>query len=340
MSPELSLSHKRAIIVGAGQSGLAVAAALIEQGLIPQDNFAVIDAGDGVRSWSNRWHSLMLLSEARHSALHGRPFPGDQRRHPYAYEFSSYLTEVESWLGVKPLWGIEALKVDKHKHGTTLNLGTSIGEVQTRNIVCATGAAALPHIPSWAMDLSLAGAVLHSSQYLYPSQIPPGNVLIVGGGNAGVQIARELTKTHTVTLSVRSRRTHQPARMFARWNRGTIMSQRDRGTQPLFTDSYERLQRSGVALCAAVAGIEGTAAMLLADGSRVIPDSVILATGYLPADNWLPHSAQRSPVGHARTTVPGLFVAGMPRYGSRESDTIRGIWRDARTIARHILDRP
>ena len=41
------LSHRRVIIVGAGQAGLAVAAALISEGLRPQLDFVVMDAATG-----------------------------------------------------------------------------------------------------------------------------------------------------------------------------------------------------------------------------------------------------------------------------------------------------
>jgi putative flavoprotein involved in K+ transport len=40
------------------------------------------------------------------------------------------------------------------------------------------------------------------------------------------------------------------------------------------------------------------------------------------------------------TGLPGLFVAGMPQYGGRGSDTVAWVWRDATTIAQHIINRP
>ena len=86
------LARRRAIIVGAGQSGLAVAAALSAEGLQPQQDFVVIDAAaPGQRSWSSRWHSMVLLSDARHSALPTRRHPGDQRLHPRVDEMVDYL---------------------------------------------------------------------------------------------------------------------------------------------------------------------------------------------------------------------------------------------------------
>ncbi|WP_235201573.1 NAD(P)-binding domain-containing protein [Microbacterium sp. CH12i] len=77
-----------------------------------------------------------------------------------------------------------------------------------------------------------------------------------------------------------------------------------------------------------------------ADGSQMQPTSVILATGYLPGDAWLPHLAPHEQRSRTKTTIPGLFVAGMPGYSRRGADTIDGAWRDALTVARHVTDRP
>ncbi|WP_447587441.1 NAD(P)-binding domain-containing protein [Microbacterium lacticum] len=253
------LTHRRAIIVGAGQSGLAVAAALAAEGLRPQHEFVVIDAAStGQRSWSSRWHSMELLSDARHSALSPRRLLGDQRRHPRVDEMADYLTFVEAGLGVETVWGIQATGVEHRGNGSTLLLSTTAGEVQTRNVICATGAAAHPRIPEWASLLTMPGVVLHSSEYLYPKQIPVGDVLIVGGGNSGVQLARELSASHTVTLSVRTRRQHRPAMSYpaAAGERVPLFS-RERRPEPIFGDSCEQLRRVGVTIAAAVQDAAG-----------------------------------------------------------------------------------
>ena len=335
------LTHRRAIIVGAGQSGLAVAAALAAEGLRPQHEFVVIDAAStGQRSWSSRWHSMELLSDARHSALSPRRLLGDQRRHPRVDEMADYLTFVEAGLGVETVWGIQATGVEHRGNGSTLLLSTTAGEVQTRNVICATGAAAHPRIPEWASLLTVPGVVLHSSEYLYPKQIPVGDVLIVGGGNSGVQLARELSASHTVTLSVRTRRQHRPAMSYpaAAGERVPLFS-RERRPEPIFGDSYEQLRRVGVTIAAAVQDAAG-AGVTFADGTQASPRSVILATGYTPGDDWLPEPARVDRPRRTLTGLPGLFVAGMPQHGCRGSDTLAGVWKDATTIAQHIINRP
>ena len=338
---QTSLSHRRVIIVGAGQSGLAVAAALNAKGLRPQQDFVVIDAArKGQRSWASRWHSMELLSDARHSVIPPRGLPGDQRRRPRADEIVDYLAFVEGGLRVETVWGVRATGIERPGTGTTLLLSTTAGDVQTRNVVCATAAAAYPRVPEWAATLSVPGVVMHSSDYLYPNQIEPGHVLVVGGGNSGVQLARELTTSHTITLSIRTPRGHRPSGSYpSAAGQAVSWLTRRRHPEPVFGDSYERLRRAGVSIVPAATAADG-GVVTLADGSELSPDSVIFATGYAPGDDWLPDAAHAERGARTRTGIPGLFVAGMPQYSGRGADTITGVWRDATTIAHHVINRP
>jgi len=335
-----SLLRRRVIIVGAGQAGLATAAALIARGMEPQADFLVIDSSEVGRRWESRWHSLELLSDARSSSLPGYPMPGSPRRHPTAYEVADYLRSVEEALRVRPVWGIRATGLKARELGSAIILETESGEVQTRNVVCATGAAARPNVPIWAPALNPRGRVLHSSQYLYPHQLPPGDVLIVGGGNAGVQLARELSTTHAVTLSVRTARRSRPNSSYTSavrrregWFSGQIKP------EPLFTESYAALERAGVVLAPGVASAGGREVMFT-DGTARTVTSVLLATGFSPGDDWLPMHVRVTRARHTKTAIPGLFFVGFPRHGTPHADTLQSVWRDARTAARHILARP
>jgi putative flavoprotein involved in K+ transport len=76
------------IVIGAGQSGLAAAHALIVRGLRP----VVLEAGPvPVGSWPHYYDSLTLFSPARYSSLPGLPFPGDPQRYPHRDEVVDYL---------------------------------------------------------------------------------------------------------------------------------------------------------------------------------------------------------------------------------------------------------
>ncbi len=272
---------------------------------------------------------MKLRSAARHSVVRGFPFPGDGDRHPSGGEMSDYLSSVEKALGVKTVWGTRALGVTRLGDGSTLHLSTSAGEVQTRNVVCATGAAAVPRIPGWRRELAVPGVVLHSSQYLYPAQIPPGRVLIVGGGYSGVEIAEELASSHDVTLATRA----APPRVSERsvWSRLRLKDPKP--------EARPRVDSPDVTHATAVTDVHGDT-VIFADGASMKPHSVILATGYRPADAWLPDSEPPGQPLHVSARIPGLFSVGMPRYSRADADTLAGAGRDAATVARLIVGRP
>jgi putative flavoprotein involved in K+ transport len=89
--------------------------------------------------------------------------------------------------------------------------------VQADNIVIATGPFQLANVPAIANDLSPDIVQLHSTQYRRPSDLPSSApVLVVGGGNTGYQIAKELAATHPVPLAVGSRQMPLPQRPLGR----------------------------------------------------------------------------------------------------------------------------
>src|SRR4029079_7849889 len=57
---------------------------------------------------------------------------------------------------------------------------------------------------------------MHSADYRRPAHIPQGRVLVVGGGNTGFQIAKELGATRAVHLAIGSRQTPLPQRLLGR----------------------------------------------------------------------------------------------------------------------------
>ncbi len=94
-----------AIVVGAGQSGLAAAHALRAHGLRP----VVLEAGpEPVGSWPNYYDSLTLFSPARYSALLGLPFPGDPERYPHRDEVVEYLRRYAATRGCSAERGARA----------------------------------------------------------------------------------------------------------------------------------------------------------------------------------------------------------------------------------------
>ena len=94
-------------------------------------------------------------------------------------------------------------------------------EVDTRTIIAdevvvATGAFQAPSVPELAEKLTDDVFQTHAVGYRRPDEVPADTVLVVGGGNTGFQIAKELSATHKVVLSVGSRQKPLPQRVLGR----------------------------------------------------------------------------------------------------------------------------
>jgi putative flavoprotein involved in K+ transport len=97
---------------------------------------------------------------------------------------------------------------------------TPSGTILARQAVLATGPFQRPRVREVAQHLAEQArdevVQLHSSRYRRPNTLPGGPVLVVGGGNSGVQIAAELCQTHPTTLAVGSRLPYLPQRLAGR----------------------------------------------------------------------------------------------------------------------------
>src|SRR5690606_29579505 len=82
-------------------------------------------------------------------------------------------------------------------------LSTAAGHLTADQVVLATGGYHRPVVPGWADRLPARIAQVHSSAYRNPQQLPAGDVLVVGTGQSGAQIAEDLHLAgRTVHLAV------------------------------------------------------------------------------------------------------------------------------------------
>lgn len=184
------------IIIGAGPSGLAVAASLREQG-VP---FVVLERENCIASlWQNRTYDrLKLHLPKRFCQLPRMPFPDNYPEYPDRAQFISYLETYAATFDIKPEFGVtvQSAKYDEDT-GVWRVLaspasGKSTVEYLGRWLVVATGENAenvVPDIPG--LD-SFSGEITHVSDYKSGATYRGKKVLVVGCGNSGMEVSLDL----------------------------------------------------------------------------------------------------------------------------------------------------
>ena len=208
-------------------------------------------------------------------------------------------------------------------------------------------------MPKLAEKLAADVWQAHSRGYRRPSDVPEGTVLVVGGGNTGFQIAKELSSTHKVVLSVGTRQKPLPQRVAGRdlfwWLTKTRLinktvesrlGQRLKDRDTLIGSSPRELKRRyGVELKPRAIAASGRT-VRFEDGGEVEVDAVIWATGYRPDYSWidLPIFDEDGRLRHRRgvTDVPGLYFLGLTWQCTRGSALIGWVKDDAEFIAEEI----
>lgn len=196
----MSSEEIEVLIVGAGQAGVAMSEHLTHY-RVPH---VVLERGRVAERWrSERWDSLVANGPAWHdrfpnmefSALHQDEFASKD-------QVAEYFVSYAQSFGSPIRCGIEVTSVRKRAGNLGFHVETSTGDFQARYVVAATGPFQKPVIPQ-VIPPEASFHQLHSSSYRNPQQLPEGNVLVVGAGSSGVQIADEIQKAgRQVYLSV------------------------------------------------------------------------------------------------------------------------------------------
>jgi putative flavoprotein involved in K+ transport len=179
--------HHQIVVIGAGQAGLSASYCLKQRGL----EHVVLEANQVGHSWrTERWDTFCLVTPNWQCRLPGHPYRGDDPqgfmgRDAIVRYLEDYARAFEPPLrqGVR----VQALV----QRGAGFELQTSQGAMTARQVVVAIGSYHLATIPS--MSAELPGIVqVHSSAYMNPAALPPGEILVVGSGQSGAQIAEDL----------------------------------------------------------------------------------------------------------------------------------------------------
>ncbi|VVE31979.1 FAD dependent oxidoreductase [Pandoraea horticolens] len=188
------------LVVGAGQAGVAMSEHLSKLS-VPH---LVLERSRIAERWrTGRWDSLVANGPAWHDRFPNMTFAGVDPdgfapKEQVADYFVDYARKIEAPIRT----GVEVTKVVRNTGRPGFTVETSDGTIEAQRVVVATGPFQRPVIPPIApKDAHLTQ--IHSADYRNPEQLPPGNVIVVGAGSSGVQIADELNRAgRQVYLSV------------------------------------------------------------------------------------------------------------------------------------------
>ena len=346
------------IVIGGGQTGLSVGYHLARRGL----PFLILDANERVGdAWRKRWDSLRLFTPAKFSGLAGLPFPAPRNMFPTKDAMADYLEAYAARFDLPVETGVRVERLARNGRGFAIVAGER--RYEAANVVVAMSSYQKPHVPPFARDLDPGIVQLHSSAYRNPSQLAEGPVLIVGAGNSGSEIAKELAPAHRVWMSGRDvgeipfRIEGLPGRLLlgrlvlrvlfhrvltvktpvGRKVRPKILAH----SGPLVRVKSRDLEAARVERVPRTAGVRD-GFPVLDDGRVLEPANVVWCTGFQPGFSWidLPVHGKDEPRHESGvTSEPGLYFVGLLFLHSLSSEMIHGHVRDARRIADAIASR-
>jgi putative flavoprotein involved in K+ transport len=346
------------VVIGAGQAGLATGYYLARQGR----EFTILDGAERIGdSWRSRWDSLRLFTPAKYNRLPGTRFPARRWSFPTKDEMADYLESYAARFDLPVETGVKVERVSRR--GDRFIVAAGDRRIEAANLVVASGAHRIARVPGFALDLDPRIVQLHSSDYRSPSQLRNGGTLVVGAGNSGAEIAKELVATQATWLSggnvgeipvphggMRARIV-LPIIRFLGHHVLTVRTPIGRkvgptvasGATPLIRTKSADLEAAGVERLPRVTGVrEGLPE--LEDGRVLDVANVVWCTGFHDDYSWLelPAFGDDGRPAHDRGVVasqPGLYFVGLVFQYSATSDVLPGVGRDAKRIAGRIARR-
>ena len=356
MNEHRDVERVSTLVIGGGQAGLAMGYQLARRNL----SYRILDANQRIGdAWRNRWDSLRLFTPARYAGLPGLPFPASGDAFPTKDDLADYLEAYAEHFRLPVHTGMRVDRVSKS--GERFLVEARNQRFEADQIVVAMANYQVPRIPAFAQDLDANIVQVHSHHYRNPSQLRPGNTLVVGAGNSAADIAMEVAKTHPTWMSGKESG-HIPFQIESFFGRfilfravrfighhvlslATPIGRNARPkllnkTTPLVRVKPKDLINAGIERVARVVGVRN-GIPLLADGRTLDVANVLWCTGYDPGFSWidLPVFGEDGKPMQERGVVhrvPGMYFVGLHFLYAMSSATLVGVGRDADYVAKAI----
>jgi hypothetical protein len=176
------------IIIGAGPAGLAMAGQLAHL----NQPFTVLEASEYIGlAWRNHYDRLHLHTVKEHSALPHLPYPANYPTYVPRLQVVEYLERYAERFNIRPLFNQKVTKIQRNQGGMW-QVKTETDTFTAERVVVATGYNQVPNVPELPGQRNFRGIIWHSYEYRNGAPFRDENVLIVGMGNTGAELALDL----------------------------------------------------------------------------------------------------------------------------------------------------
>ena len=342
------------IIIGAGQSGLAQAYYLDKEGI----DFLILEKESVGSTWKKHYESLKLITPNPFISLGGLKFKS-KNKFPTRDEVVHYLEEYAKPFESRIVLGVTVTDINKQE--SLFVLETNGNRYRCKNLIVASGYNGTPFTPEMSRYLSSSVIQYHSSTYKSLASFPNNKmkIAVVGSGNSGISIAKELSQQHEVYL-FEGQVKRFPRRILGidifwwvgclglfKIKRGTWLGDRmakkliPQGdpTYGLYPEKVAK--KYGISLCERLISCDGKQ-VADAIGNKIDIDGVVWATGFRTNyHKFIPFEIYdiNKQVQHYRgeTAYKGLYFVGLKWQSNISSFLIFGVKNDAKYICKKIL---
>jgi putative flavoprotein involved in K+ transport len=177
------------VVVGAGQAGLSISYLLKQQGI----EHLVLEKRQVGYAWrEQRWDTFCLVTPNWQCTLPGFHYDGtDPDGFMLKDEIVDYLARYRQAFEPPVVEGIGVERITQDADGR-YSVYTAQGMVRAGQVVIATGGYQTPMLPAMAAAIPPEIRQVHSVDYKNPASLPPGEVMVVGTGQSGCQLAEDL----------------------------------------------------------------------------------------------------------------------------------------------------
>ena len=306
-------------------------------------------------SWRKRWDSLHLFTPAKYDGLPGLKFTIDKNLFPGKDAMADYLELYATHFKLPVRLRSKVNNITEAEAGFLIE--SSSGKYAASKIIIASGTHSVPKVPAFSSQLNPDITQIHSSQYINPAALPDGDILVVGAGTSGVEIAIEVSQSGRTYISG-TPTFHIPDNVFKYlgkfywWFVNNILTVKTpigrkakmkilKGGGPLINISVEDLDKAGVIRLERTKGVENGFPVMV-NGTVAEVKTVIWCTGFKPDFSWIDIDILNE-TGWPDTDrgiskkQNGLYFMGMPFQFGLTSGLVGGVGRDADYVIKKLV---